>query len=311
MATGDKLGAVMQTDIGSSGSGGVAHQAVEPSLGAEFDATATYAVNDFVMKAGVLYRCTNAHTGAWDAADFAAADAGTYLAMVAAADALASGGVAPGGFGLGEAYADILAHPLPSGTDLNTVLKNGWYYLAAITNYTNAPNTTYNNNYINGNYVLMRVDVGRRCTQTLYFGSNNNNLTIVKRISGTVTSTPITWSAWEFVNPPMLVDVEYQTTERFLGKPVFVKVVECAGAAGSTATPANASTAHNVANIDSVVSVTGCIDSQTIPYHFMTGGGTTEEWFGVVANKTNIILSSNADKSGTTYKIIFKYTKTS
>lgn len=35
-----------------------------------FDYTATYAVGDYVMYNGVLYKCTNAHTGTWADADF-------------------------------------------------------------------------------------------------------------------------------------------------------------------------------------------------------------------------------------------------
>lgn len=35
------------------------------------------------------------------------------------------------------------------------------------------------------------------------------------------------WQPWEWVNPPMLTGVEYRTTERYLGKPVYCKVVDC------------------------------------------------------------------------------------
>lgn len=38
----------------------------------EFDSTATYAVDDYVIYEGVLYKCTTAHSGAWDATDFTA-----------------------------------------------------------------------------------------------------------------------------------------------------------------------------------------------------------------------------------------------
>ena len=41
-------------------------------VAAEFDSTASYAVNDYVMRNGVFYKCTTAHTGAWDANDFTA-----------------------------------------------------------------------------------------------------------------------------------------------------------------------------------------------------------------------------------------------
>lgn len=34
-----------------------------------------------------------------------------------------------------------------------------------------------------------------------------------------------TWSPWEWVNPPMAAGVEYRTTERYQGNPVYVKLV--------------------------------------------------------------------------------------
>ena len=33
------------------------------------------------------------------------------------------------------------------------------------------------------------------------------------------------WSPWEWKNPPMEVGVEYRTTERYMGKPVYAKIV--------------------------------------------------------------------------------------
>lgn len=49
----------------------------------EFDATASYAVDDYVLKDGVLYKCTTAHTGAWDANDFTATTISDEIADVA------------------------------------------------------------------------------------------------------------------------------------------------------------------------------------------------------------------------------------
>ena len=51
----------------------------------EFDATATYAKNDYVIYNGLLYKCTTAHTGVWSANDFTATLVG---------DELGSGGIA-------------------------------------------------------------------------------------------------------------------------------------------------------------------------------------------------------------------------
>lgn len=35
------------------------------------------------------------------------------------------------------------------------------------------------------------------------------------------------WQPWEWVNPPMLLGVEYKTTERYLGKPVYTQIINC------------------------------------------------------------------------------------
>lgn len=37
------------------------------------------------------------------------------------------------------------------------------------------------------------------------------------------------WKAWEYINPPMAVGTEYRTIERFLSKPVYVKMIDFSG----------------------------------------------------------------------------------
>lgn len=48
----------------------------------------------------------------------------------------------------------------------------------------------------------------------------------------------VTSGVIEWVNPPLALGVEYRTTERYLGKPVYVKVVDCGyfAAAGTVKT---------------------------------------------------------------------------
>lgn len=57
----------MQSDIGSGASGGVAAQA---QISGIFSASASYAVGAYVVQNGLLYHCTTAHSGAWDASHF-------------------------------------------------------------------------------------------------------------------------------------------------------------------------------------------------------------------------------------------------
>lgn len=88
---------------------------------------------------------------------------------------------------------------------IDNVLTNGWYRTTDLT--------------INGtkyNYVYMRVDAYNTtaCTQTLYILSENGLMLRRCRYAST-------WGEWEWDNPPMIVNVEYRTTERWGGKPVY------------------------------------------------------------------------------------------
>ena len=50
----------------------------------------------------------------------------------------------------------------------------------------------------------------------------NDNIVVKKLISGV-------WNPFELVNPPMQLGVEYRTTERYMGKPVYVCVKQFTG----------------------------------------------------------------------------------
>lgn len=68
------------------------------------------------------------------------------------------------------------------------------------------------------------------------------------------------WQPWEWVNPPMIPGVEYRTTERWNGKPVYTKAVNC-GAMGQNTVD---DVYHDAVNIE-VVWVSG---------GYWTDGGT-------------------------------------
>lgn len=59
------------------------------------------------------------------------------------------------------------------------------------------------------------------------------------------------WSPWEWVNPPMELGVEYRTTERYMGKPVYTKLVDFGAFPAAT----TKIVAHGVENILYVVAV--------------------------------------------------------
>lgn len=69
-----------------------------------------------------------------------------------------------------------------------------------------------------------------------------------------------TWQPWEFVNPPMLAGVEYRTTERWNGKPVYTAFIDCQyWAVGKTVTPENIT-------LSKIIGYRGYAGSYSLPF---------------------------------------------
>lgn len=113
----------------------------------------------------------------------------------------------------------------------------------------------------------------------------------------------------EWFNPPMLLGVEYRTTERYLGKPVYVKAVNF----GSMPNAGTKSVNHGIANIDQCISSTGTneitdVGNWSIPY---VGSGTEAGIINCCSfSRTWVRVWSKGDDSSSTARITLKYTKT-
>lgn len=116
---------------------------------------------------------------------------------------------APSGFGLGGKSKQV--------TDWNDAKANGWYC-----DYSTAANSPFPQFACWG-----RVDAfgltDDAIIQTAYTYTTDDwsrdGIFEKKRYYKTTTG----WSEWEWVNPPMTLGREYRTTERYNGKPVYVK----------------------------------------------------------------------------------------
>lgn len=110
-----------------------------------------------------------------------------------------------------------------------------------------------------------------------------------------------TWGAWEWVNPPMQLGVEYRTTERYQGKPVYVKLVN----AGTMPTANTAKlVAHDIANVGNCLRCNATWSGiASFPYRFL---GT------VTLDRTNITLDSGTqvDYPNESVLVTLYYTKT-
>lgn len=127
-----------------------------------------------------------------------------------AADAAATGkalaGKAPAGYGLGEVSNMQTLVNLGGINDVAT--KPGWYKVAfslnSISNWT------------------LRVDTDGANIFQEYKAVYNGNELIMHR-----ACTDGAWGEFEWVNPPMIPGVEYRTAERWNGRVVYAKCVDC------------------------------------------------------------------------------------
>lgn len=111
-------------------------------------------------------------------------------------------------------------------------------------------------------------------------------------------------SIYEWENPPLQLGVEYRTTERYLGKPVYVKVVDCGLIAD------NKEVAHGISNMMECMSFKGVRSGLPMPQIF--NHSLNDPWTCYVAdvNKTNITLACGSSSAGSNCQVTLKYTKT-
>lgn len=109
-------------------------------------------------------------------------------------------GKAPAGYGLGQAATVYIV-------DANTATEAGWYYWGkgAVNTPSNYGAILVIPRYSNITTQLAFLDEG---------GVAASKICVRKQMDGV-------WGEWEWVNPPMQLGVEYRTTERYLGKPVY------------------------------------------------------------------------------------------
>lgn len=111
------------------------------------------------------------------------------------------------------------------------------------------------------------------------------------------------WDPLEYINPDMQLGVEYRTTERFLGKPVYVKVVNFGTA------PNNDSKSVSISDMN-IDEVCDAIFHYYIPSSGENGVMTCHPNFtGLLVNSDVIQIRTNADETDINFYTTIKYTK--
>lgn len=108
---------------------------------------------------------------------------------------------APAGYGLGEDTAR-------QADDLNTATKSGYYLFKG-----NTPNNPFG---VNGFMHVKAHDNWSFVQEAVCFDYPKLPAYRIRGVLGD------NYNEWEWVNPPMVLGVEYRTTERYNGMPVYV-----------------------------------------------------------------------------------------
>lgn len=136
-------------------------------------------------------------------------------------------GAAPAGYGVGEVNLRTVTLD-----DLDSLRHGSGLY------FVDNRNTGRELNNIQFNYAFLRVSSDNsdyNTTQELFPIASTTRLV-------RTTKSEIEWNEWECDNPPLLVGMEYRTTERYEGKPVYVR----AGSYTFTADFGDVSTVSNI-----------------------------------------------------------------
>ena len=203
-------------------------------------------------------------------------------------------GAAPAGYGIGK----LENYEVNTDNDIDSVLtsqiigmdgqtfKRIVLSLKANTNFTGGGGHYYADIYkLSANYAMITIksyiQLGRTMQRTWFEGA----------------LTP-----WEWLNPPMTPGVEYRTTKRHNGKPVYTKLVEFGALPNNTeksvsAMPANAS----------LIQAAGYAAGAS--YNVLIPGYYSIKSFGSTRSSGALWISTSADMSSYNAWITIEYTK--
>lgn len=228
--------------------------------------------------------------------------------LAAAQQAQARGNIAaaPNGYGYGDNAHGFFANPDSDGSvataffdSLLDQMGNGVTIRGSFVDYPYIVDTANG-----GEYELLRGSASSAIATITIFGGGGAG---PYRLTWTKYNNA--WRAPEWVNPPLALGVEYRTTERYLGKPVYVQVVD------SGLAPNNSTKNVNISvNIERFVSIFGMAYADSLHMHTIPDV-TNSIWIQLYLSGTIpqiYIKTTNSNWSINGYHVyaLIKYTKT-
>ena len=196
-------------------------------------------------------------------------------------------GAAPSGFGLGELTGGMLS----SDNNLDDIRSNGWYAWGS-SKPAGAP--------IEWARMLV-IGHGGAITQIVSSDMYGWKNIIVVRSNISTEPPESQFTPWEYTNPPMQLGVEYRTTERYKGKPVYVKLVDCGALPNATYKTVGISGATQVLRVSGTANT-----GRGIPGFF---GSAQDSFIGATPNGGSIMLHAFLDASDKTCECTAWYIK--
>lgn len=195
-------------------------------------------------------------------------------------------GAAPSGYGLGD-----IAYNCPVMDDAHKALGTGWYRMTADTLNGIAQNAICRVESFNANVRILTA-----------FTTQASNLYYVVRRKVCFNSV---WGDWEWHDPPLLLGIEYLTTERYLGKAVYAKLVNFGALPAATTKSVSFTDASGATVVYCALHLSDGA--------FIVGEGTdrnvTITTITVHPSRTAVSVITTVDLSAVTAYALVKYTK--
>lgn len=194
--------------------------------------------------------------------------------------ALANINAAPGGFGLGELTGR-------TANSFSDITGYGFYRIPSESGF--APDTSSN---------WGAAFIGASLSYGTLLYARNNALMAVRSVSNGEVG-PIEW-----INPPMDLGVEYRTTERYLGKPVYAKAVDCGQIADGKEVE------HGIDNMLYCIFAQGLRGGMPMPVIF--NHNLSDPWSCYISHvtSTKVRFECGTSAAGGNCAVLFKYIKT-
>lgn len=125
-----------------------------------------------------------------------------------------------------------------------------------------------------------------------------------------------TWYPWEWENPPMILGHEYRTTERYMGKPVYVFCVDFGALPNNTLKQVNFSASSAVKPIRcsgyAYIESEGRYETLESGIFPTSGIYQTSVWFTALGmeGQAGVVVKTNYDASGRKARFVVHYIKT-